>query len=81
MELKGPFPKKMLRKLVRFNVTEGDSVLLEKVITNKTIKEKNEGKDFGSVIKGYICRDLLDKISIIDLEKRLSVSRASEHYI
>lgn len=55
MELKGPFPKKMLRKQfgqdLSFNVIEGDSVLLE-----KTIKEKNEGKDFGSVIKGYICR-------------------------
>ncbi|CAF1924995.1 unnamed protein product [Brassica napus] len=92
MELKGPFPKKMLRKVslkfnigdffsldLSFNVIEGDSVLLEKVTNHSTIKEKNEGKDFGSVIKGYICRDLLDKISIIDLEKRLSVSHALAH--
>ncbi|CDY19374.1 BnaC05g08830D [Brassica napus] len=78
MELKGPFPKKMLRKVslkfnigdffsldLSFNVIEGDSVLLEKV----TNHSKNEGKDF----------DLLDKISIIDLEKRLSVSHALAH--
>ncbi|CAN7040428.1 unnamed protein product, partial [Brassica oleracea var. botrytis] len=76
MELKGPFPKKMLRKVslkfnigdffssdLSFNVTEGDSAIYA-------------GKDTNVLVH---FRDLLDKISIIDLEKRLSVSHAFAH--
>ncbi|VVA91202.1 unnamed protein product [Arabis nemorensis] len=95
MELKGPFPKKMLRKGafidqhfdqdLNFYATEEDSS------TGKAIKRMMvniQAKDFGSVIKGYSgedpkvlvhFRDLLDKIFILDPQKRLTVSQALAH--
>ncbi|KAL0693133.1 hypothetical protein Bca4012_060313 [Brassica carinata] len=88
MELKGPFPKKMLRKGafidqhfdhdLNFYATEEDTVsgkMLKRMIVNV------KPKDFGSIIKGYHgedpkmlahFRDLLDKIFILDPEKRLT---------
>ncbi|XP_018456430.1 serine/threonine-protein kinase prp4 [Raphanus sativus] len=95
MELKGPFPKKMLRKGafidqhfdhdLNFYATEEDTVsgkLLKRMIVNV------KPKDFGSIIKGYPgedpkmlahFRDLLDKIFILDPEKRLTVKQALAH--
>ncbi|EOA23468.1 hypothetical protein CARUB_v10016659mg [Capsella rubella] len=95
MELKGPFPKKMLRKGafidqhfdqdLNFYATEEDTVsgkLIKRMIANV------KPKDFGSIIKGYPgedpkilahFRDLLDKIFILDPERRLTVSQALAH--
>ncbi|KFK43597.1 hypothetical protein AALP_AA1G147000 [Arabis alpina] len=95
MELKGPFSKKMLRKGafidqhfdqdLNFYATEEDSA------TGKAIKRlmvNIQPKDFGSVIKGYSredpkvlvhFRDLLEKIFILDPQKRLTVSQALAH--
>ncbi|KAG2301978.1 hypothetical protein Bca52824_030629 [Brassica carinata] len=95
MELKGPFPKKMLRKGafidqhfdhdLNFYATEEDTVsgkMLKRMIVNV------KPKDFGSIIKGYHgedpkmlahFRDLLDKIFILDPEKRLTVKQALAH--
>ncbi|KAF8100891.1 hypothetical protein N665_0214s0051 [Sinapis alba] len=95
MELKGPFPKKMLRKGafidqhfdhdLNFYATEEDTVsgkMMKRMIVNV------KPKDFGSIIKGYHgedpkmlahFRDLLDKIFILDPEKRLTVKQALAH--
>ncbi|CAA7049785.1 unnamed protein product [Microthlaspi erraticum] len=95
MELKGPFPKKMLRKGafidqhfdqdLNFYATEEDTVsgkMIKRMIVNV------KPKDFGSIIKGYAgedpkmlahFRDLLDKMFILDPEKRLTVSQALAH--
>ncbi|XP_010514208.1 PREDICTED: serine/threonine-protein kinase prpf4B-like isoform X2 [Camelina sativa] len=95
MELKGSFPKKMLRKGafidqhfdhdLNFYATEEDTVsgkLMKRMIVNV------KPKDFGSIIKGYPgenpkmlahFRDLLDKIFILDPERRLTVSQALAH--
>ncbi|CAN8312140.1 unnamed protein product [Cochlearia groenlandica] len=95
MELKGIFPKKMLRKGafidehfdqdLNFYATEED------IVTGKTIKRMMvniKPTDFGSVIKGYAgedpkvlaqFRDLLDKLFRLDPEKRLTVSHALAH--
>ncbi|KAJ0252904.1 Uncharacterized protein HA466_0120190 [Hirschfeldia incana] len=95
MELKGPFPKKMLRKGafidqhfdhdLNFYATEEDTVsgkVMKRMIVNV------KPKDFGSIIKGYPgedpkmlahFRDLLDKIFILDPEKRLTVKQALAH--
>ncbi|CAN8266507.1 unnamed protein product [Cochlearia groenlandica] len=95
MELKGPFPKKMLRKGafidqhfdldLNFYSTEEDTVS-GKMIKRMLLNVKP--KDFGSIIKGYPgedpkmlahFRDLLDKMFILDPEKRLTVSQALAH--
>ncbi|ESQ32905.1 hypothetical protein EUTSA_v10003622mg [Eutrema salsugineum] len=95
MELKGPFPKKMLRKGafidqhfdhdLNFYATEEDTVsgkMIKRMIVNV------KPKDFGSIIKGYPgedpkmlshFRDLLDKMFILDPERRLTVSQALAH--
>nr|VDD38458.1 unnamed protein product [Brassica oleracea] len=95
MELKGLFPKKMLRKGafinqhfdhdLNFYTTEEDTVsgkMMKRMIVNV------KPKDFGSIIKGYPgedpkmlahFRDLLDKMFILDPEKRLTVSQALAH--
>ncbi|CAF2090407.1 hypothetical protein HID58_023932 [Brassica napus] len=95
MELKGLFPKKMLRKGafidqhfdhdLNFYATEEDTVsgkMMKRMILNV------KPKDFGSIIKGYPgedpkmlahFRDLLDKMFILDPEKRLTVSQALAH--
>ncbi|KAF2550262.1 hypothetical protein F2Q68_00036277 [Brassica cretica] len=95
MELKGLFPKKMLRKGafidqhfdhdLNFYAAEEDTVsgkMMKRMIVNV------KPKDFGSIIKGYPgedpkmlahFRDLLDKMFILDPEKRLTVSQALAH--
>ncbi|KAH7516551.1 hypothetical protein FEM48_Zijuj10G0147000 [Ziziphus jujuba var. spinosa] len=95
MELKGPFPKKMLRKGaftdqnfdqdLNFHATEEDPV------TKKTIKRlilNIKPKDIGSIITGSSgedpkmiadFKDLLDKMFVLDPDKRLTVSQALSH--
>jgi serine/threonine-protein kinase PRP4 len=95
MELKGPFPKKMLRKGgftdqhfdqdLNFHATEEDPV------TKKTIKRlilNIKPKDIGSIILGSPgedpkmladFKDLLDKMFVLDPDKRLTVSQALSH--
>ncbi|CAK8574102.1 unnamed protein product [Lathyrus sativus] len=95
MELKGPFPKKMLRKGafteqhydqdLSFHATEEDPV------TKKTIKRmilNIRAKDVGTIITGSPgedpkmlanFKDLLDKIFVLDPDKRLTVSQALNH--
>ncbi|KAK7269747.1 hypothetical protein RIF29_22482 [Crotalaria pallida] len=95
MELKGPFPKKMLRKGafteqhfdqdLNFLATEEDPV------TQKTIKRlilNIKPKDIGTIITGSPgedpkmlanFKDLLEKIFVLDPDKRLTVSQALNH--
>ncbi|KAK6921760.1 Protein kinase domain [Dillenia turbinata] len=95
MELKGPFPKKMLRKGafidqhfdqdLNFHATEEDPV------TKKAIKRvivNIKPKDISSIISGSPgedpkmlanFKDLLDKVFVLDPEKRMTVSQALSH--
>ncbi|XP_020587471.1 serine/threonine-protein kinase prpf4B isoform X2 [Phalaenopsis equestris] len=95
MELKGPFPKKMLRKGafidqhfdqdLNFHATEDDPV------TKKTVKRlllNIKTKDIGSIISGSPgedpkmlanFKDLLERVFILDPEKRMTVSQALSH--
>ncbi|KAI4313946.1 hypothetical protein L6164_026888 [Bauhinia variegata] len=95
MELKGPFPKKMLRKGafteqhfdqdLNFFATEEDPV------TKKTIKRmilNIKPKDIGTIITGSPgedpkmlanFKDLLEKVFVLDPDKRLTVSQALNH--
>ncbi|KAM0936997.1 putative protein kinase CMGC-DYRK-PRP4 family [Dioscorea sansibarensis] len=95
MELKGPFPKKMLRKGafteqhfdqdLNFHATEDDPV------TKKTIKRlllNIKLKDIGMLISGSPgedpkmlanFKDLLERIFVLDPEKRMTVSQALSH--
>ncbi|CAL0320819.1 unnamed protein product [Lupinus luteus] len=95
MELKGPFPKKMLRKGafteqhfdqdLNFLATEEDHV------TQKTIKRmilNIKPKDIGTIITGSPgedpkmlsnFKDLLEKTFVLDPDKRLTVSQALNH--
>ncbi|EPS59290.1 hypothetical protein M569_15518 [Genlisea aurea] len=95
MELKGPFPKKMLRKGaftdqhfdqdLNFLSTEEDPV------TKKAIKRlivNIKPKDFGTLITGSPgddpkmvanFKDLMEKVFFLDPEKRLNVSQALSH--
>ncbi|KAL5995197.1 hypothetical protein ACLOJK_025255 [Asimina triloba] len=95
MELKGPFPKKMLRKGaftdqhfdqdLNFHATEEDPV------TKKTVKRlllNVKPKDIGSLITSYPgedpkmlanFKDLLERIFVLDPEKRMTVSQALSH--
>eukprot|EP00258_Populus_trichocarpa_P047111 XP_024463130.1 serine/threonine-protein kinase prpf4B isoform X1 [Populus trichocarpa] len=95
MELKGPFPKKMLKKGafvdqhfdndLNFHATEEDPVtkkIMKKIIVN--IK----AKDVGSIISGSPgedpkmlanFKDLLEKIFVLDPEKRMTVYQALAH--
>ncbi|XP_027366172.1 serine/threonine-protein kinase prpf4B-like isoform X2 [Abrus precatorius] len=95
MELKGPFPKKMLRKGafteqhfdqdLNFLATEEDPV------TKKTIKRlilNIKPKDIGTLITGSPgedpkmlsnFKDLLEKVFVLDPDKRLTVSQALNH--
>lgn len=95
MELKGPFPKKMLRKGaftyehfdqdLNFHATEEDPV------TKKAIKRlilNIRPKDIGTIILGSPgedpkmladFKDLLDKMFVLDPDKRLTVSQALSH--
>ncbi|TKY69373.1 Serine/threonine-protein kinase PRP4-like [Spatholobus suberectus] len=95
MELKGPFPKKMLRKGafieqhfdqdLNFLATEEDPV------TKKAIKRmivNIKPKDIGTIITGSPgedpkmlanFKDLLEKVFVLDPDKRLTVSQALNH--
>ncbi|KAK1380915.1 Non-specific serine/threonine protein kinase [Heracleum sosnowskyi] len=95
MELKGPFPKKMLRKGafidhhfdqdLNFLATEEDPV------TKKTMKRlvlNIKPKDIGSIVFGSAgddpkmlsnFKDLLEKIFVLDPEKRITVSQSLSH--
>ncbi|KAJ0038603.1 hypothetical protein Pint_23291 [Pistacia integerrima] len=95
MELKGPFPKKMLRKGafteqhfdqdLNFHATEEDPV------TKKTIKRmifNIKPKDIGSIVTTSPgedpkmlnnFKDLLEKIFVLDPEKRMTVAQALAH--
>ncbi|XP_022776973.1 serine/threonine-protein kinase prpf4B-like isoform X2 [Durio zibethinus] len=95
MELKGPFPKKMLRKGafaeqhfdqdLNFHATEEDPV------TKKSIKRmilNIKPKDISSIIVGspgedpkmvVNFKDLLEKIFVLDPEKRMTVTQALAH--
>uniref|UniRef100_A0A2C9UKE1 non-specific serine/threonine protein kinase n=1 Tax=Manihot esculenta TaxID=3983 RepID=A0A2C9UKE1_MANES len=95
MELKGPFPKKMLKKGafvdqhfdpdLNFHATEDDPV------TKKTIKRmilNIKPKDIGTIVTSSPgedpkllanFRDLLDKIFVLDPEKRMTVHQAQYH--
>ncbi|OMO90259.1 hypothetical protein CCACVL1_07438 [Corchorus capsularis] len=95
MELKGPFPKKMLRKGafteqhfdqdLNFLATEEDPV------TKKAIKRmilNIKPKDISSIIVGgpgedpkmiANFKDLLEKIFVLDPEKRMTVTQALAH--
>ncbi|WCJ24560.1 Protein kinase superfamily protein [Euphorbia peplus] len=95
MELKGSFPKKMLKKGafvdqhfdqdLNFHATEEDPVTktaIKKVIVNM------KPKDIGSIISSSgdedpkmltNFKDLLDKIFVLDPEKRMTVTQALLH--
>ncbi|GFZ16123.1 protein kinase superfamily protein [Actinidia rufa] len=95
MELKGPFPKKMLRKGafveqhfdhdLNFLATEEDPV------TKKTIKRlipSIKPKDIGVIVTSSPgedlkmlanFRDLLEKVFVLDPDKRITVSQALSH--
>nr|GMD83207.1 serine/threonine-protein kinase prpf4B [Ipomoea batatas] len=95
MELKGPFPKKMLRKAaftdqhfdqdLNFYATEEDPV------TKKAIRKlivNIRPRDIGAIISGSPgeypkmlthFKDLLDRIFVLDPDKRLTVSQALSH--
>lgn len=95
MELKGPFPKKMLRKGLftgehfdqdlNFHATEEDPV------TGKVVKRlllNIKPKDISTLISGSpgedpkmvaSFKDILERIFILDPEKRLTVSQALSH--
>ncbi|XP_047943642.1 serine/threonine-protein kinase prpf4B-like isoform X2 [Salvia hispanica] len=95
MELKGPFPKKMLRKGaftdqhfdqdLNFLATDEDPVS-KKPIRRLLVNIKQ--KDFGTLISGSPgedpkmvanFRDLMEKIFVLDPDKRLNVSQALGH--
>ncbi|XP_062204226.1 uncharacterized protein LOC133906364 [Phragmites australis] len=95
MELKGPFPKKMLRKGaftmqhfdqdLNFHATEEDPVT-KKAVRRLILNIKP--KDIGSLISNFpgedpkmlsSFKDLLDKIFVLDPEKRITVSHALSH--
>ncbi|CAL1408247.1 unnamed protein product [Linum trigynum] len=95
MELKGPFPKKMLKKGafvdqhfdqdLNFHATEQDPVsnkIMKRMIVNV------KPKDIGSIVKGSPgedpkmlanFKDILEKIFVLDPEKRMTVSQALNH--
>ncbi|KAG6557169.1 hypothetical protein Mapa_001096 [Marchantia paleacea] len=97
MELKGPFPKKMLKKAAfadqHFDQDFNFCAIEEDPVTKKTIKRilvNVRPKDMGILVNssGSIdedsklhasFKDLLEKIFILDPDKRLTVSQALNH--
>ncbi|GAB2214640.1 hypothetical protein Droror1_Dr00019000 [Drosera rotundifolia] len=95
MELKGSFPKKMLRKGAfvdqHFDQDLNFLAIEEDPVTKKAVKRlmvNIKPKDIGTIIKGFSgeepkmlanFKDLLDKIFILDPDKRLTVSQALSH--
>ncbi|XP_050374413.1 uncharacterized protein LOC126791952 [Argentina anserina] len=97
MELKGPFPKKMLRKAafthqnfdqdLNFHATEDDPVtkkVIKRVILNMKPKDiglmiaNSSGEDPDPKLLADF-KDLLDKMFVLDPEKRLTVSQGLNH--
>ncbi|XP_008775093.1 serine/threonine-protein kinase prpf4B-like [Phoenix dactylifera] len=95
MELKGPFPKKMLRKGafaeqhfdqdLNFHATEEDPVTKKPV---KRLLLNIKPKDIGALMSSYPgedpkmlsnFKDLLERIFVLDPEKRMTVSQALSH--
>ncbi|KAF6147115.1 hypothetical protein GIB67_036834 [Kingdonia uniflora] len=95
MELKGPFPKKMLRKGVfadqhfdqdlNFHASEEDPVT-KKSVSRLLLNIKP--KDIGNIIRSSPgedpkmlanFKDLLERIFVLDPEKRMTVSQALNH--
>ncbi|KAK8977289.1 hypothetical protein V6N11_021374 [Hibiscus sabdariffa] len=95
MELKGPFPKKMLRKGAfteqHFDQDFNFHAAEEDPVTKKSIKRmilNIKPKDISSIIVGSPgedlkmvanFKDLLEKIFVLDPEKRMTVTRALAH--
>ncbi|KAI5074212.1 hypothetical protein GOP47_0010173 [Adiantum capillus-veneris] len=97
MELKGPFPKKMLKKAgfvsKHFDQDYNFCAVEEDPVTKASIKRvlvNVKPKDIASLVTGQgpadengkmlnNFRDLLDKIFMLDPEKRLTVSQALSH--
>ncbi|XP_076932362.1 uncharacterized protein LOC143597869 [Bidens hawaiensis] len=94
MELKGSFPKKMLRKGAfteqHFDQDLNFVSLEEDPVTKKTVKRlvNMKAKDIGSIVMSSPgedpkmianFKDLLEKIFILDPDKRLTVQQALSH--
>ncbi|TVU48743.1 hypothetical protein EJB05_00014 [Eragrostis curvula] len=95
MELKGPFPKKMLRKgaftMQHFDQDLNFLSIEEDPVTKKAVRRvilNIKPKDIGSLITNFpgedpkmlaTFKDLLDKIFVLDPEKRITVSQALSH--
>ncbi|CAM8912839.1 unnamed protein product [Rhodiola kirilowii] len=95
LELKGPFPKKMLRKGAfteqHFDQDLNFLSLEDDPVSKKTIKRvmmNIKPKDVGSIITGSAgedpkmltnFKDMLDKIFMLDPDKRMTVSQALAH--
>ncbi|KAF8040234.1 hypothetical protein BT93_B2465 [Corymbia citriodora subsp. variegata] len=95
MELKGPLPKKLLRKAAfadkHFDTDLNFLAIEEDSVTKKSIRRmilNIKPKDIGSIIKGSPgedpkmlanFKDLLDKIFVLDPDKRMTVQQALNH--
>ncbi|KAJ7517637.1 hypothetical protein O6H91_21G032600 [Diphasiastrum complanatum] len=97
MELKGPFPKKMLKKAAfrdqHFDQDYNFCAIEEDPVTKKMVKRvlaNVKPLDVGALISSSCTvdedskmvvnfKDLLDKIFILDPDKRLTVSQALSH--
>ncbi|XP_051184807.1 uncharacterized protein [Lolium perenne] len=95
MELKGPFPKKMLKKgaftMQHFDQDLNFNAIEEDPVTKKPMRKlilNIKPKDFGSLVSNFPgedprmlsnFKDLLEKIFILDPDKRITVSQALSH--
>ncbi|XP_073362159.1 serine/threonine-protein kinase prp4 isoform X3 [Aegilops tauschii subsp. strangulata] len=95
MELKGPFPKKMLRKgaftMQHFDQDLNFNAIEEDPVTKKPMRKlilNIKPKDFGSLVSNFPgedpkmlsnFKDLLEKIFVLDPDKRITVSQALSH--
>ncbi|TMW93629.1 hypothetical protein EJD97_011365 [Solanum chilense] len=95
MELKGPFPKKMLRKGAfteqHFDQDLNFLAIEEDPVTKKAIRKlivNIKPKDISSIISGSPgedpkmlahFKDLMERIFVLDPEKRITVSQALSH--
>ncbi|XP_004239418.1 uncharacterized protein [Solanum lycopersicum] len=95
MELKGPFPKKMLRKGAfteqHFDQDLNFLAIEEDPVTKKAIRKlivNIKPKDISSIISGSPgedpkmlahFKDLMERIFVLDPEKRMTVSQALSH--
>ncbi|KAI3816498.1 hypothetical protein L1987_16197 [Smallanthus sonchifolius] len=94
MELKGPFPKKMLRKgaftELHFDHDLNFVAIEEDPVTKKTVRRlvNMKIKDVGSIVRSSHgddpkmianFKDLLEKIFILDPDKRITVQQALSH--